>query len=328
MTSRYWRASACSMMAMVVVALTPVHAQADTAPLAPVQNLTSQGDIGEITLSWTDPGNVDADGFVVCEQLGTTALTVPSDWCTENNIERSTSHSEGVLPPSQTLTYSVWPRDGTGNLGPARSITIHGTVATMATVPSTNQAATGIRLTGRLTDGLTSAPLPNAVVDVYADRPLLHPPEVGFSDEFVLVARIRTDESGSFVRDFPLRPGWDYQARYFGDTARVGNLSRLVPADGSSFIDLDSRDATFARSRTRVVTLVARVPAVRRGDRIAFQRLVNGHWKHVTTRALGTSRTVSLRPRIAKHSQPVYRAVLVQVGRTAQPSVPLKVQRR
>lgn len=311
---------------MVVVALTPVHAEADPSSLAAVQNLTAQGDIGSVTLRWTDPGNIGGDGFVVCSQRGTTALSEPTDWCAENNIERSTSHMEGY-PPSWTMAYSVWPRDEGGNLGPARSITVRGTVSTMSTVPSTNTAATGIRLAGRLTDGLSGNPMPDAVVDVYADRPLLNPPSVGYSDEFVLVARIRTDEHGSFVRDFPLRPGWDYQARYFGDVARMGNLSKLVPADGSSFIELDSHDATFARSRKRVVTLTARVPAVRRGDRIDFQLLKKGHWKHVAIRAVAASRTVSLRPRIAKHSRPVYRAVLVQVGRTAQPSVPLKVRR-
>ena len=328
MGSRWWRASACSLVATVVVALTPVHAEADPPALAPVEDLTARGDIGWVTLTWTDPENLDGDGFVVCAQPGTTALSQPSDWCATNNIERSTSHEEGVLPPSQTLTYSVWPRDSVGNLGPARSITVHGTVTTMSTVPSTNGAATGIRLSGRLTDGPTGTPLPNAVVDVYADRPLLNPPSDGFSDEFVLVARLRTDANGSFVRDFPLRPGWDYQARYFGDTARVGNLSRLVPADGSSFVDLDSRDATFVRSRKRVVSLVARVPAVRRGDRIVFQRLNKGHWGPVAIRAVGASRTVRLSPRIAKKARPVYRAVLVQVGRKSQPSVPLKVRRR
>ncbi len=164
----------------------------------------------------------------------------------------------------------------------------------MSTVPSTNGAATGIRLSGRLTDGLTGAPMPNAVVDVYADRPLLNPPSDGFSDEFVLVTRTRTDEHGSFVRDFPLRPGWDYQARYFGGAARMGNLSKLVPADGSSFIELNSHDASFARSRKRVVTLAARVPTVRRGDTITFQILKKRHWTNVATRAVTASRTVSL----------------------------------
>jgi hypothetical protein len=314
-------------MATVVVALTPVHGQADSSSLAAVQNLTAKGDIGSVTLSWTDPHNVDGDGFVVCSQRGTIALNEPTAWCAEDNIVRSTSHMEGY-PPSWTMTYSVWPRDSAGNLGHARSITVRGTLTTMSTVPSTNGAATGIRLAGRLTDALTGDPLPGEVLDVYADRPLLNPPSDGFSDEFVLVARMRTDDDGSFVRDFPLRPGWDYQARYFGSTARIGNLSKLVPADGSSFIELDSRDATFARSRQRVVTLVAQVPAVRRGDRIVFQLLKKRHWVPVAVRAVGASRTVSLRPRIAKRSRPVYRAVLVQVGRTAQPSVPLKVRRR
>ena len=327
MNSRWWRASACSVVATVVVALTPVHAEADAPSLVAVQNLKAQGDIGSVTLSWTDPGNVDGDGFVVCAQRGTAALSEPTEWCATRNIEMSTSHMEGY-PPSWTMTYSVWPRDNVGNVGPAQSITVHGTVTIMSTVPSSNAAAPGIRLAGRLTDGLTGAPLPDAVVDVYADRPLLNPPSDGFSDEFVLVARMRTDEQGAFVRDFPLRPGWDYQARYFGGASRVGNLSRLVPADGSSFIALDSQDAAFARSRKRVVTLAAKVPAVRRGDRIVFQVLKKGRWKQVAIRAVGNSRTATLRPRIAKRSRPVYRALLVQLDRAAQPSVPLKVRRR
>ncbi len=327
MSSRWWRASACSVVAAVAVAMTPVHAEADPVSLLPVENLGAEGAIGSMTLSWTDPHNVGGDGFVVCSQRGTTALSEPSDWCAQNNIERSTSHEEGY-PPSWTMTYSVWPRDSAGDLGPARSITINGSLTVMSTVPSSEGASTGIRLAGRLTDGLTGEPLAGEVVDVYADRPLPNPPEVGFSDEFVLVARMVADQNGSFVRDFPLRPGWDYQARYFGGAARVGNLSKLVPGDGSSFIQLHSQDATFARSRKRVVTLQAKVPVFRRGDRIVFQRLVKRSWKPVATRAVGTSLTAVIRPKIAKHARPVYRAVLVQVGRTHQPSVPIKVRRR
>lgn len=327
MVRRGWRTGASAWAAAVVVTLAPTSVEAESASLMPVENLTAQGSVGLVTLSWTDPGNAGGDGFVVCSQPGDVAMSAPSEWCAAGNIERSTSHMEGIVPPSQTRTYSVWPRDTAGTLGPARSITVHGTAISMATVPSSNSTVTGIRLIGRLTDGLTGAGLPDTVVDVYADRPLADPPAVGFTDEYVLVAEFRTDDAGWFIHDFPLRPGWDYQARYAGDVAREGNVSRLVPADGSSYIELTSRDATFVRASTHIVTLRARVPAVRKGDRVVFQRFTHGHWQRVASRDLGSSHTVSFRPRVATRSRPVYRAVLVHTGRRARHSVPLRIRR-
>lgn len=319
-----------ALLGVLAVVWAPVPAMsADGPTLLPVRDLVADADIGYLWLSWTDPGNADGDGFIVCGQEGTTALAAPTFWCNQPDSIRRETRSMEWFSPAQTWTYSVFARDSNGTLSQAASVTVRGTVTQMSTVPSTDQVTTGIRLVGRLTDGMTGAAMSGQAVDVYATRHVLpgeHTPD-GFSSVDVHIERVRTDASGAFQRTYPLRPGWDYQARFHGSGVRMGNLSVLVPADGSSFIELGSRDAASLRSGKRAVTLVAKVPARRAGDRIAFQRMTKRRWTLITTREVSATRTVTLRQRVSRRSTPVYRAVLLQVRRTQQPSVPLRIRR-
>jgi hypothetical protein len=321
------------VMAVVMGVSAPVSA--DGPSLVRVQNLVAEADIGYLTLTWTDPGNPDADGFLVCGQQGTAALPAPPEWCGDydHDIVHATSNMQW-FSPAQTWTYSVFARNSSGETSPATSITVRGSVTRMSTVPSSDKVSTGIRLAGRLTDGLTGAPMPGQRVDVYATRLLLpgeHSPN-GFGNVDVLMEQVTTSATGAFERTYPLRRGWDYQARFHGTGVRMGNLSALVPADGSSFIDLGSTDAAALRARKRAITLVAKVPVQRAGDRVVFERMIKGRkgrksrWARIATRAVGSSRTAVIRQRIPRRATPVYRAVLVQVRRTQQPSVPLRIR--
>jgi hypothetical protein len=299
----------------------------------PVQNLAVHPWVGGGSLSWVDAGDPNADGDVVCPQEGTTAMTQPSFYCLESmhgtGTGTGTYFSTGIGWLKSFVTWSVWPIDIWGNLGPERHITTRGTQTTMATDPSQDDATPGLRLAGQLTDGPTGVPLAQQRVEIHAYRQL--PPGVwspdhnGYLDE--LVAVITTDAHGSFARTFPLRPGWSYQARYFGLGTRIGNLSKLVPADGSTYIDLDAKSP--ASGRSRLVSLVSRVTTVHRGDRVLFQRMKSGHWKTMATRGVGASRVVAVRTRVAKRTKRVFRAVLrAAVNGSVHASFPVRVRGR
>lgn len=316
---------------VVIVMGSGSPASADEPGLAPVRDFAAEADIGYLTLSWTDPGNAAGDGFIICSRLGTEAWPAPPPGCvaSDDDVIRTTS-AMTWFSPAQTWTYTIFARDSAGHTSPPASITVRGSAVQVSSAPSSNGVAPGIRVTGRLTDGLTGAAMPGRAVDVYVSRPRREG-EGSEADPGLIdyhLERVTTDASGGFTRTYPLRRGWDYQARFHGTGARMGNLSAVIPADGSSFIDLDSTDAAGNRRTKRAITLIAKVAVQRVGDRVVFQRLVRGRWASIATRDVGRTLTVALRQRIAKHATPAYRAVLVQVRRAEQPSVPLRIRRR
>ena len=299
-------------------------------PPRPVSNLAVDPGIGGGTLTWDDAGDPNADGDVVCGQEGTTSMTEPTLYCLESLHGRGTGtyFGTGASPwLTAAVTWSVWPIDIWGNLGPERHITTRGTRTTMATDPSQGDATPGLRLAGQLTDGPTGAPLANQRVNIYDYRQL--PPGVWSPEhtsyEQDLVAVVTTDAHGAFARTFPLRPGWSYQARFDGLGTRIGNLSKLVPADGSTYIDLDAE--TPAAGRSRQVRLVSRVGTFHHGDHVLFQRLKSRHWKTIAIRTVGASRVVALRTRVTKQTKRTFRAVLRPAARgTVHASFPVRVR--
>jgi hypothetical protein len=312
------RAMLCA--ALLSVAFTPLpRAVADGGP-APVENLTGRAEIGLVTLHWTYPAGAGVQQAVVCEQQGTTALTSPTAWCLENGIETSDSAMRGAAP-FRDYTWTVWSQDSNGDLGPARSVTTLGSLTTMSTVPSDGDADPGLRLAGRLVDASSGRPEVGKTIEVF----LGHRATTYTYPEWNLVTRLTTDSQGNFARTFPLRPGLSYQARFQGDGNRMGNLSKLVPADGSSYIDLDDEDPWGAR--TRKVRLVARPGVLHRGDKVVFQKLRKGHWRQVGVRGVASGRAV-FQARVPSRSKVAFRAVLRSAGRAAQPSVPVKLGRR
>lgn len=298
----------------------PIAPDPEVRSIAPIENLTVGVEVLNLTFRWEDPADPDVREAIRCETPGTVPLSAPRDYCLQNSHERGGSTMSGQRP-NETMTWTFWSRDPFGNLGPPRSVTMRGTVMTMSTVPASGEANTGIRMAGRVADGLSGQPVAGDIVEILVG----HNSTATTYSNWNVVARLRTDDQGNFARTFPLRPGLSYFAQYNGGGTRMGNLSKRVPADGSSYIALDSDDEMALRGG--VVRLVAHSGSTHRGDRVVFQRLRKGHWRNVAIRNASSGRTV-LRTVVPTRTAAVYRAVLRSPGRASQPSVPVRVRHK
>ena len=295
-------------------------------PTGTVAGVWAGYDIAEYSLHWADPVDADWADTIVCGTPGLKPLAAPGYWCLQDNA-RTAGDDWGNVTAVSGWTISLWPRYRDGHLGRRTSFTVRGSIVSLETDPASAAATTGLHLHGTVLDGPSHGPVPGRFVDVFLTRvwPNLADSPDGGRREDKVAARLRTDANGNYGATFPLRPGWQYQARFDGNGVRDGNLSQLVPADGSSYIDLD--DTRAAGGRSSQVALTARVSSVHHGDKVLFQRLVKRHWRKVVVRKVGTHGVAVTRTHVTGKTGKTYRAVLIPVGNgPRRASVPLRVQ--
>ena len=119
------------------------------AELPAVATLRAQAGLGRVTLSWTYPSTGAVSGVDVRVAQGSTA---PSPFAGTSVYRGSGSRTVATgLAPGRTYTFAVYTTDDNGNTGPARVVTVHGSVLRRS-APSAVQRGTAARIVGTLTN--------------------------------------------------------------------------------------------------------------------------------------------------------------------------------
>jgi serine protease len=250
----------------------------DVAPPA-VANLRATGNHGSASLSWTLPAITDLDQVVVRMAAGTVAPSSPTSG-TGVYAGTGTSATASRLAAGTTYTFRVWVRDRSGRYSStAPSVRLVGTrvaINSSATTVTYGGAAT---VGGGLTRVDTGAAIVGAPVQLYARRK-------GTTGWVLLGTRT---SSGTGYVAFTHQPAWslDYLWVYRGSTAFMGTGSAMRTMGVAVAVS-----ATLSRTSVPLggsVTLSGGVAPGHPGQPVYLQRLANGAWTTVTSRALSST---------------------------------------
>jgi type VII secretion-associated serine protease mycosin len=249
----------------------------DVAPPA-VSGLKAQGAYQGATLSWALPSITDLDKVVVRASAGTTAPSSPSQGIAVYSGTGSSAKATG-LTAGTTYTFRVWVRDRSGSYGPASTVTLRGTQASLGTSSTALTSGGTVTLTGKLVRKDTGAGLAGVPVQLYGRYK-------GASSD-TLIATVTSSTGGALRHTHKPTKGVTYKWVYRGSSTLTGSVSPLRTVTVATRV-------TGALSRTSLplggaVTLSGSVAPSHAGQTVYLQRHVGGSWKNVTSKRLSTS---------------------------------------
>jgi type VII secretion-associated serine protease mycosin len=249
----------------------------DLAP-PPVGSFQATGAYRAATLAWTLPNITDLDQVIVRMAAG---ATPPSSPTTGTGVYAGTGTGVRVTGLASGTNYSfrMWVRDRPGKLSTAPSARLVGTALAVSTSATAVTYGGIVTITGRLVRPDTGTVVSGVPVQLYGRRKS--------TTTWPLVGTVTSGSTGYL--SFRHVPSWslDYQWRYNGSTAYMGAVSatRLVQVRPVVTATLSTSSFPLGGS----VTLSGSVRPNHAGQAVYLQRLVNGSWANVTSRALSST---------------------------------------
>ncbi len=278
----------------------------DVTPPAAAANLQAQVENGVVTLAWTDPADADWADTVVRRSPGATA---PASSAGGSHVYHGRLGSASVtgLAPGVDHSFSVFGTDDFANTSAPVAVTVTGSVVTLAASPTKLSAGSGTSISGRVLTSGAAAPIPGALVKVYA--------KVRPRTTWSLVATRSTDSEGKFAVAQKPAAITDYRVDY------AGTSSRLPAASVARTVLVASRVALVAnRTRARKrkpVTFTTSVSPALPGQNVLLQRLTARGWSTVATGRLNSSSRAAF---VIKTSRGKYSYRVVKPSTTTQMS--------
>lgn len=288
----------------VAYAATAAPAPIPTAPATPgavsgLKVTNTQPDTAgnsATTLDWTNPaGTADVTVDAVQLSVEDSVPALVGGHLTRFWRGEGARYRDPEVPFMDGRLYRVVPRGATGRIGSPAFVRVLGSRIDLVTQRDVLQIGETTAFTGRLTKSS----------DLATEDPMSGPPLAGrvlfLCQQYVgsvvhscnPVARTVTDADGRFtLTTRPLANSW-YSVMLPSVPGMVGNRSHLLLSAGVS----PQTDLALRAGRSRAVPTVRRGSVVtfttsrdRRGSQgvVRLQRLVDGKWRTVLTRKLGT----------------------------------------
>lgn len=241
----------------------------DEVPPAAVSDVAARPMIGSAELSWVDPLAIDWTRTVVRGATGETAPSTVTDGepVYEGRAGRVLVDS---LTPGVDHSYSLFPVDASGNVGPPRSITLRGSNLTLL-APSSTWYGRRVRLTGVLTHPGSRTGVAGVPVTVYRRGWGRGPWEP-------LTTVLTQDRGGYVVFTRPVR-NTEYTVQFAGSGDHLGAVARAATVGVH-------RQATIAADRTSTALgsrykLTGRVRPADAGKVVRLQHRDGEIWRAV-----------------------------------------------
>lgn len=259
----------------------------DTFPPPAVTDVGAYPMIGSLILGWSDPSVNDWASTMVRVTTGLVAPATPTSGVKLYDGRDGGTLLDG-LAPGTDYSFSVFPRDTWGNVGPATKFTVRGSALSARVAPSTTTFGQATTLSGQLVDSHSGAAIGGQRVALYARK-------AGARSWQFVTSRV-TASDGRYSVTTRLSGNTDFEVYFYGSGRHLGVTAGPVRASVAPRITI-SVNHTWAHLGARFTISTAVAPN-RSGQTVALQRYRGGRWHTVSTAKLSsTSRaTFAVKP--------------------------------